>query len=265
MKHISSRDNPQYKQLKLLCGPASAKKRGDLAAAEGIHLCQAMLEQGIQPQMCVLSDSALAHPEVQALLRAIDPAKVAMLQLADKLFADLSSLENGVGVLCLLPVPRPRLPERITDDAVVLDAVQDPGNLGSILRSAAAAGIRDVFCGAGSAQCWSPKVLRAGMGAHFVLRIHEQLDLTQLLAHAGIPVIATSSHVQETVFEADLRSPRIWLFGNEGQGVSSVLLQRANLRLALPHLGKIESLNVAACAAVCLFEQMRQRIMAQQR
>jgi TrmH family RNA methyltransferase len=146
---------------------------------------------------------------------------------------------------------------------VLLDQLQDPGNLGSILRSAAAAGMTQVFCSSGTVLAWSPKVLRAGMGAHFVLDIVENADLPSLIATSPIPVLATSSHAQSSIYAADLSQPLAWLFGHEGQGVSQDLLDLARLRVAIPHLGQIESLNVAACAAVCLFEQMRQRLAYQ--
>jgi TrmH family RNA methyltransferase len=141
----------------------------------------------------------------------------------------------------------------------LLDNLQDPGNLGSILRSAAAAGIEYVFCSKGTAFAWSPKVLRAGMGAHFGLKILENVDLADLIGAAKIPVLATSSHVPERVYDMDLSQPVAWLFGHEGQGVSHDLLELATYRVSIPHLGTMESLNVAACAAICLFEQVRQK------
>ena len=98
------------------------------------------------------------------------------------------------------------------------------------------------------------------MGAHFVLEIIENADLHALVGSATIPVLATSSHADSTVFAADLTQPLAWLFGHEGQGVSTSLLAMATQQVAIPHAGEIESLNVAASAAVCLFEQMRQRL-----
>jgi TrmH family RNA methyltransferase len=155
--------------------------------------------------------------------------------------------------------PRPRQPQALVESAVLLDGVQDPGNVGSILRSAGAAGIRQVYCSAGTAFCWSPKVLRAAMGAHFVLEIFENVDLPALAASARIPVLATSGYASERLYGLDLSGPVAWVLGHEGQGVSSELLDLATRRVAVPHAGKVESLNVAACAAVCFFEQLRQQ------
>ena len=150
------------------------------------------------------------------------------------------------------------MPETLTQSAVMLDNLQDPGNLGSILRSAAAAGVEYVFCSRGTAFAWSPKVLRAGMGAHFLLKIFENADLDELIRKARVPVLATSSHADKLLYEIDLKSPVAWLFGHEGKGVSAELLALASYRVAIPHRGAVESLNVAASAAVCLFEQVRQ-------
>jgi TrmH family RNA methyltransferase len=136
--------------------------------------------------------------------------------------------------------------------------VQDPGNVGSILRSAAAAGIKQVYCSAGSAFCWSPKVLRAAMGAHFVLDIFENVDLAALVAGSAVTSLATSGYATRKLYDIDLRQPVAWLFGHEGQGVADDLLGMATHQVVIPHLGQVESLNVAACAAVCFFEQVRQ-------
>jgi TrmH family RNA methyltransferase len=147
----------------------------------------------------------------------------------------------------------------------VLDNLQDPGNLGSLLRSAAAAGIKHVFCSAGTVSAWSPKVMRAGMGAHFLLHIYENVALlpllsTQLTTTRAMPVLATSSYAAQTVYQVDLNQPVIWMFGHEGQGLSDELMNCATEQVTIPHQGKIESLNVAACAAICFFEQVRQSL-----
>jgi len=147
----------------------------------------------------------------------------------------------------------------MTVSAVLLDGVQDPGNVGSILRSAGAAGITQVYCSAGTAFCWSPKVLGAAMGAHFVLEIFENVDLAELVRASNIAVLAMSGYAQERLYDVDLRQPVAWLLGHEGQGVSDELMSLASHQVVIPHAGRVESLNVAAAAAVCFFEQLRQR------
>lgn len=258
MKPISSRDNAQYKQLKLLAGSAQARRKAGRTLLDGVHLCQGYLHLRGLPLLCVVSQRALQLAEVADIVAQCEAGHASSILLPDALYDALSQVENGVGVLFLIDTPQPALPAALTDSAVLLDNLQDPGNVGSILRSAAAAGISQVFCSAGTAACWSPKVLRAAMGAHMVIAIHENVDLAVLIAGASVPVLATSGYAEQGLYQLDLRAPVAWLFGHEGQGVADDLLALATHRVVVPHRGQIESLNVAACAAVCFFEQLRQ-------
>jgi len=258
VKIISSRDNPLYKELKQLAGSSAARRKAGRSLLDGVHLAQSYLQAVGRPQLCIVSESGRGNPEVAAILAQCDTARAMCIVLPDALYAGLSQVEHGVGLLFVISVPQPVLPQMLTQSAVLLDNLQDPGNLGSILRSAAAAGIRQIFCSAGTASAWSPKVLRAGMGAHFLLEIFENVDLPAYARQAKVPLLATSSYAQTSLFEADLRQPVAWLFGHEGQGVAQDLLDCATTQIVIPHLGAMESLNVAAAAAVCFFEQLRQ-------
>lgn len=258
MKAIASRDNPLYKQLKQLATSAQARRKSGRSLLDGIHLTQAFLQQGGRADYCVLAESALSHAEVAALLAQCEATGCSCVMLPDALYQPLSQVENGVGLLLVIATPQPAAPACLSTSAVLLDRLQDPGNLGSILRSAAAAGIAQVFCAPGTVAAWSPKVLRAGMGAHFLLDIMENADLLALCQSSTIAVLATSSHAPKTLYQTDLRAPVAWLFGHEGQGVGGDLLAAAHTQVAIPHLGPMESLNVAAAAAVCFFEQLRQ-------
>lgn len=263
MKAITSRDNPLYKELKQLATSSQARRKAGRTLLDGIHLCDMYLQQVGLPVLAIVNESALAHPEVAALAEECDRKRVQGITLPEPLYKALSQVDNGVGLMFLVETPQPVMPDQITESAVLLDNLQDPGNMGSILRSAAAAGVRHVFCSPGTAFAWSPKVLRAGMGAHFLLNIVEGVDLASCVSTARIPVLATSSHATKTVYDVDLSRPVAWLFGHEGQGVSPELLGAATEQVSIPHLGKIESLNVAASVAVCLFEQVRQTVGAQ--
>lgn len=258
IKQISSRDNPLYKELRLLAGSSQARKRAGRTLLDGIHLCEAYLENVGDPQICVVGEGVRSNPEVEAILAHCMAHRTACVLLPDSLFKALSQVEHGIDLLFVIDTPQREEAAGIARNAVLLDNLQDPGNLGSILRSAAAAGVKDVYCGPGTAFAWAPKVLRAAMGAHFVLRIVENVDLGQMIDSASIPVIATSSHASERIYDLDLRRDIAWLFGNEGQGVDPALADKATKTVAIPHLGKIESMNVAASAAVCFFEQVRQ-------
>lgn len=259
IRTISSRDNAQYKQLRQIASSAQARKKVRQTLLDGIHLCQAWLEHKGSPLNCVVSESSHTDPEVKAILNDCVALGCAVLLLPDTLFAPLSQVEHGVGLLFLIETPQVFDHPALDGAAVLLDGVQDPGNLGSILRTAAAAGIPRVYCGTGTVLAWSPKVLRAGMGAHFAMEIFENINLSALIAAAKVPVFATSSHTRFSLYELDLRMSCAWLFGNEGRGVSESLLELCTQRLSIPQHPAVESLNVAASAAICLFEQHRQQ------
>jgi TrmH family RNA methyltransferase len=258
MKTITSRDNPQYKELVKLAGSSQARRKSGRTLLDGVHLCQAYLQLRGLPEQCVVSESALHNPEVMDIVGQLEARHGHVLGLPDALYNAVSQVEHGVGVMFLIGTPERAVDGPLAVSAVLLDNVQDPGNVGSILRSAAAAGITQVYCSAGSAFCWSPKVLRAAMGAHFVLDIFENVDLAALMSTAAVTTLATSGYATRRLYDVDLRQPVAWLFGHEGQGVADDLLSMATHQVVIPHLGQVESLNVAACAAVCFFEQVRQ-------
>ena len=261
MKSITSRDNAFYKDLVKLATSSQARRKAGRTLLDGVHLCQSWLDLRGAPAHCVVSDEALHNPEVADIVARLEGMHAHVTALPDALFKALSQVEHGVNLLFLVETPAPVAPAAMQVSAVLLDGVQDPGNVGSILRSAGAAGITQVFCSPGTAFCWSPKVLRAAMGAHFVLDIFEHADLAALVRTATVPVLATSGYAAEQLYTLDLRAPVAWVLGHEGQGVSDELLKLATHRVAVPHAGQVESLNVAACAAVCFFEGLRQQQM----
>lgn len=263
LKPISSRENPLYKELKLLASSSQARRKAGRTVLDGVHLCEAYLDQVGMPVLCAVSETAQPIADVAAILAKCVTGRVQCIVLPDALYGALSQVEHGINLLFVIAPPHPEPVEKFDQPAVLLDNLQDPGNLGSILRSAAAAGIERVYCNTGTALAWSPKVLRAGMGAHFLLKIIEGADLSHVIANSAIPVIATSSHAPQRLYDLDLTGPVAWLFGHEGKGVSPDLLAHASYQVAIPHLGSVESLNVAASAAVCFFEQVRQKSLRQ--
>jgi RNA methyltransferase, TrmH family len=258
MKFITSRDNAIYKELKHLATNAQARRKSASTILDGVHLCQSYLNSVGQPLWCVVNELSQNHPEIADLLKKANH----QLILADALYQALSQVEHGVGIFFVIAIPTVQVHSEIIQTAVMLENLQDPGNLGSVLRSAAAAGIKQIFCSGETVSAWSPKVLRAGMGAHFLLEIIENADLPEILKNTRIPVLATSSHADRTVYQSDLNQDVMWLFGNEGHGISEQLMELATEKITIPHLGEIESLNVAACAAICFFEQVRQSLVA---
>lgn len=257
MKAITSRDNPLYKRLKALAASTHQQKKGGQALLEGFHLAGAYLDVAGQPELCVVTEGALRHDEAQAIVARVDAQRIVVL--ADALFGQLSNVVHGVGLLLLVHKLGAALPERVEGSCVVLDGVQDAGNVGSILRSAAAAGVKQVFCAPGTAYAWSSKVLRAGMGAHFLLDVYEDVEAAVLIERLAVPAAITDSHGPQALYDCDLSGPIAWVFGNEGAGVSAAWRAAVAHRLTIPQPGGMESLNVAAAAAICLFEQCRQQ------
>ncbi|ANY16042.1 TrmH family RNA methyltransferase [Bordetella pseudohinzii] len=255
MKFISSRDNPAVKALYRLAEQAG--RRGAPVLLEGVHLCQAWLARHGAPDQAVFDAERLAHPELADLARRVPEARC--LALDARLMRGLGSVEGDQGVAFVVRAPQPELPRQISANCVLLDRIQDPGNVGSLLRTCAAAGIRLAFLATGTAAAWSPKVLRSGQGAHFALEIHEHVDLLALHERLRLPLAVTSLDQSEDLFATALPPALAWVFGHEGQGVDPALQARAGLRLRIPHDAQaVESLNVGAAAAICLFEQRRQ-------
>ena len=242
---VRSRDNALLKRLRRLAEQPTAYRKLGQFWIEGEHLCQAALARGAVPQMVVFSESF--YPLAPALLRQ---AAAACVVMADDLFADIGALASpaAFGFVMAVPAAVPLLADAPT---VVLDRIQDAGNVGSILRSASAFGFVQVLALSGTAALWSPKVLRSAMGAHFALRLHEGLepvDVTRL----GLPLVVTSSHAGVLLQQAALPRPYAWVFGHEGQGVSTEMSHAASLAVRINQPGGEESLNVAAAAAICL-------------
>ena len=263
MKKIASRQNPLFRLLRQLANSPQARRKSSHTVLDGIHLCQAYLAQPGSPLYCVVSEKAKEVPEIRAIVDVCLSRQVDVIELDSAMYADIAQVEEGQGVLFVIDVPVLSLPDKIEDTVVFLDRIQDPGNLGSILRSAASAGITKVFCSAGSASAWSPRVLRAGMGAHFVCHIYENADLLALTDALTIDVIATTPVAQASIYEYDLRGSVAWVFGHEGQGICEVLLSKAQVHLSIPQHPLSNSLNVAASAAICFFEQLRQKHFGQ--
>ncbi|NDZ11372.1 rRNA methyltransferase [Variovorax sp. WS11] len=243
--HISSRDNPLLKELRKLAHDPGAYRRAGRVWLEGDHLCRAARERGVRAAIAVFSESAWPTARHE-WAGAADKTVV----VDDALLAGVSGLESppAMGFVLDLSAPPPIAADAAT---VVLDRLQDAGNVGSILRSAAAFGFAQVIALKGTAALWSPKVLRAGMGAHFGLRLVEGAEPEALEALA-VPCIATSSHHGEWLHRARLPHPCAWLMGHEGQGLSAALGARASLQVRIAQPGGEESLNVAAAAAICL-------------
>ena len=255
-RRIESAANPLLARLRRLARDPGAYRRLGEIALEGDHLCSAWLEAGRQAPLAVVGADAWQAPALRALARRA--SRVAIV--APGLMASASGLESPPGIVFVVPwagagVLQPRTA------SLVLDRVQDAGNVGTLLRSAAAFGFGQVLALEGTAALWSPRVLRAGMGAHVRLNLVEGLDAAAL-AGLGVPLLATSSHAARAIDAATLPWPCAFAFGNEGQGLDAAVQARCAAVLRIPQPGGGESLNVAAAGAVCLYESARQRAAA---
>lgn len=249
MNLITSRDNPLVKELRRLSQDSTAYRKLQRVWLEGDHLCRAALARGVQPEQAVFAESLWATAP-----REWTQAAPRNTVLPDALFDEISSLESPARMGFILSVPQDTQVQPHTP-TVVLDRVQDAGNVGAILRSASAFGFRQVLAVKGTAALWSPKVLRAGMGAHFGLHLMEGL-LPDALEPLQMPWLATNVHqgpfLHQLLAQQALPMPCAWLMGHEGQGVSPQLAARASLAVRIAQPGGEESLNVAAAAAICL-------------
>ena len=243
--HISSRENVLLKDLRRLSQDGAAYRKQGRVWLEGDHLCRAALLRGWQPEQALFSARYWPVAPAEFTRAAARNAVV-----ADSLWAGLSALESPaqMGFVMVLPATEGLDPLAPT---VILDRLQDPGNVGSILRSAGAFGFGQVIALKGTVALWSPKVLRAGMGAHFGLKLIEGLTLDDLDA-LQVPLVVTSSHQGDLVQNLQLPFPCAWAMGHEGQGVSTDLMARASHFARIGQPGGEESLNVAAAAAICL-------------
>ena len=255
MKIIASRSNPFFKSLVRI--HQEAGKLGKPVVLEGIHLCQSWLNAGRVPDWVIIDRGVELDVEIQALVSQIPSERLVLLEHG--LFRTLSDVVTAQGILFVVTSSQDPLPSSIHQNCVLLDRIQDPGNVGTILRTAAAAGVKLIFASEHTAGLWSPKVLRSAQGAHFSLSLHEKVDLGELLARLEISSVATTLQGSAALYATPLPATCAWIFGHEGQGVDDKLCQQASMRIRVPiDTSAVESLNVAVCAALCLYEQRRQ-------
>jgi len=255
-KLLSSVHNDTIKQLSKLVQQGREQRKQGVMLLEGIHLCEAGLASGWKIVQLFINLRTVSKPEVVNLLQRMPPTSQ-LFTLDDALLAKVSALASAPEILAVCQRPTPA-PANSTDSRVLLEDIQDPGNLGTILRSAAASGVNQVYLSPGCVDVYSTKVLRAAMGAHFVLALYEQADLgQQLQAFDGVKLV-TSLEGNVSLYAQDLRSAVAFVFGNEGAGVSAALLAQADAKVRIPMPGRAESLNVAMAATLCLFERVRQ-------
>lgn len=255
MEVLRSRSNPRVRRWQYLLYDARARRKEARALIEGPHLVSAYLASGGAPEALIVSEGAVGKREVSEI---VDSARVELIVLSDRAFRQIADADTPQGIAAEIAIPQARVALADSPGCVLLDGIQDAGNVGAILRSAAAFGVRDVLLAAGCADPWSPKVLRAAMGAHFSLRIAlSRSPLADIERFHGV-VACTVPRGGVPIAEADLQGRVLWLFGSEGKGIRREFATRADVRVTIPMPGAAESLNVAAAAAICFYEKNRQ-------
>ncbi len=257
---IASVDNAQFKHWRKLAESSRACRLARRSLAEGIHLAEVLLRVPVAVEAVIIR-AGLVHREALSVAETLAIAKGApLVELAGALYDRISPVDQGTGPVVEFSIPAAPLPQAAAIDAVYLAGLQEPGNVGTIIRTAAAAGVRHLAASADTAYVWSPKVLRAGMGAHFAVQIHESVAPEQLAGAFAAERLAADATGGSDLYAADWgRGPSVWMMGSEGAGLPPAALAVAQRRLFIPIDAAVESLNVGAAAAICLFEQRRRR------
>ena len=259
-EHIASRQNNLVKELKRLAENKRARLEAGLVLSEGDHLLRTMLDAGVRPSVVAVAERVAKVAMIGELLQRCPDARY--VTIADAVFDQIAPTDAPAGLLALSPLQKPSALPEPQINTVVLEAVQDPGNVGSLIRTAVAAGVKQIVLSPGCADVWSPRCLRAAQGAQWLAQIYTDWALPDFLKTYQGDIAATVLEGGQSLYTQVFEQPVAWLFGNEGQGLTSNLTALANRRITIPMPGAMESLNVNAAAAVCLFEQVRQRQLA---
>ncbi|MDR4518873.1 MAG: RNA methyltransferase [Nitrosomonas sp.] len=266
MQRITSTEHTYVKQLVKLQKSARFRRKSGVTILDGIHLIQSYLSAYHVPsglKSLVISESGQKNKEITAIQEACSRHHETQFYFAtDNLFQKISSVKTPTGILACVAIPEPDNPFILANNCpnfcILLETIQDPGNLGTIIRCAAAADITDIFLSQDCVDAWSPKVLRAAMGAHFFLNIYADCNLVEIANCIQGQVLATSPYASRTLYQMNLNNAAAFIFGNEGTGLSNEILHAADEIISIPMPGKTESLNAAAATAICLFEKVRQ-------
>ena len=255
---LESRDNPRIRQIQRLAARPREVRKAGLALLDGVHLLEALLLQGGAPTWGLVTAGAHARGEVAQAVERARARGTEWFAVPEPLLRAVAPTEHPTGVLCVLPIPAATLAPDTQLFTLLLEDIQDPGNLGTLLRSAQGAGVGQVALSAACAEVWSPKVLRAAMGAHFGLRLCVDQDLPALAGRLG-GVLAAAAEGARPAWRTDLAAATGIVIGNEGAGVSPRLRAACAGLVSIPLAAACESLNAAVAGSVLLFERARQR------
>lgn len=256
MEPISSRDNPRLKSARSLQRKKERLKTGRFLI-EGVRLVEEALLRGATLLEAFVSPDFAAAETGRDLIGGLERSGSHVVSVPERLLAEIAGTETPQGIVAVARIPD--LPVEAGENPLflVLDGVRDPGNAGTILRTAQAAGVDAVFVLKGTADVWSPKVVRAGMGAHFALPIREIQSIDELPPVAQLLVAESAGGTP--YYDIDWARPTALVVGGEAAGASAETKRRATRRVFIPMARETESLNAAVAAAVILFESFRGR------
>lgn len=252
-KHITSRDNAIFKHLKKLAEHARERQSAGETLLDGVHLITDYIQTFGAPALVIIPEGKTSREATHLLQQLAD---VDTVMFPTPLFAELSPVVTSSGILALVAIPQLDLPTA-PDFALILEDIQDPGNLGSLLRTALGAGVDVVYLSKACTDVWSPKSLRGGQGAQFHLPVVTNAIITEVIQQFAGNTYATTLQ-GASLFSQDLTGAAAFIIGNEGAGLSPQTIQAANCQISIPLHPRLESLNAAAAAAICLFERRRQ-------
>jgi RNA methyltransferase, TrmH family len=258
-KHIVSRDNPVFKQLNKLADSARERRSEGKTLLDGVHLIERYCEVFGEPELVIIPEGK-SSAEANILMQRLEHVNTMMLPTL--MFAELTPVASSTGILALVTIPKswPQItPPTTINFALMLEDIQDPGNLGSMLRTALGAGVEAVYLSKGCTDAWSPKALRGGQGAQFNLPIIEGVDIVDALRNFAGNSYATTMR-GDSLYAQNLTQASAFVIGNEGAGLSAKVLAAASHQISIPMHASLESLNAAAATAICLFERRRQNL-----
>jgi TrmH family RNA methyltransferase len=253
---LTSAKNPRIQHIRKLQSSARARREESLFVVEGIRLLEEALTAGCQPEIVLYTEDI--DQRGQNIISKFKDRRVEVLPVSPHVMQTASDTQNPQGILAVLPMRSLPMPE-LSDFLLILDGLRDPGNLGTILRTARAAGVDAVLLPPGGVDPFSPKVVRAGMGAHFQLPIHTMDWETTGKQFVGLTLFLADSSGGQPYHQSNFRTPLGIIIGGEAQGAGSQAQKRATSRIHIPMPGKAESLNAAVAAAILMFEVVRQR------
>jgi TrmH family RNA methyltransferase len=252
-KHITSRDNIVFKHLKKLAENKRARVKEGKTLLDGVHLIDGYYQAYGEPELLIIPEGKSTQ-EATDMMQQLDDVDTIMFPTL--MFAELTPVSSSTGILAMVTMPKMAMPNTV-NFALMLEDIQDPGNLGSMLRTALGAGVDVVYLSKGCADAWSPKCLRGGQGAQFYLPIVEGVDMVETIKTFSGESFATTLE-GEALYDHDFTNPTAFIIGNEGAGLSADAISAATHQISIPMHASLESLNAAAATAICLFERTRQ-------